>query len=250
MTPVNTPTAQTASALREQRTTPACVRTASADPLHAQHQRVPEQPVHGHQKTIVLMALMDIPSLSSGYSGDDCQTRVRDCTDDPCFNNATCVWTRDGYECQCVGGFEGQHCEEDIDECLSQPCRNGAICVDGIDVYQCYCVPGFQGYHCEIDINECASQPCENNGTCVNERDRYICECLNGFKATPCQNGATCHDHVGLHLRMLPGYEGINCELNIDECDSSPCLNAGRWVDLVNRILFWLYGLRMTWMMN
>lgn len=61
MTPVNTPTAQTASALREQRTTPARVRTASADPTarttstSARATRAPAS------ETIVLMALMDIP---------------------------------------------------------------------------------------------------------------------------------------------------------------------------------------------
>uniref|UniRef100_A0A671S7U1 Protein crumbs homolog 1-like n=1 Tax=Sinocyclocheilus anshuiensis TaxID=1608454 RepID=A0A671S7U1_9TELE len=219
----------------------------------------------------------------SRYSGDDCRTRVRDCADDPCYNNATCVWAPSGYECQCAAGFWGQHCEEDIDECLSQPCNNGAICQDGIDVYQCYCVPGFQGYHCDIDINECASQPCENNGTCINGKDRYICECLIGFtgkdclkrtvdvpcqlycicmhvciyvfcmlicpagvncevdvdecEADPCQNGATCHDHVGFYECECSGtgFVGSFCEDDIPECASDPCQHGATCQEGVNQ---------------
>lgn len=66
------------------------------------------------------------------------------------------------------------------------------------------------GVNCEVEIDEC--------------------------EVTPCQNGATCHDHVGLYTcECLPGYEGINCELDINECYSSPCLHDGRCVDMVNR---------------
>ncbi len=70
------------------------------------------------------------------------------------------------------------------------------------------------GVNCEVDVDEC--------------------------EADPCQNGATCHDHVGLYTcECVPGYEGINCELDINECDGSPCHTqehvwiwwTGEWID-------------------
>lgn len=71
----------------------------------------------------------------------------------------------------------------------------------------CVCVVGV---NCEVDIDECDEDPC--------------------------QNGATCHDQVGLYTcSCVPGYEGINCELDINECDSSPCQHGGTCLDMVNR---------------
>lgn len=52
----------------------------------------------------------------------------------------------------------------------------------------------------------------------------------------PCQNGATCQDHVAAYSCLcVTGFQGPDCELNIDECASTPCLNEGRCIDGVNR---------------
>ena len=32
-----------------------------------------------------------------------------------------------------------------------------------------------------------------------------------------------------------PGYTGAHCDVDINECESSPCLYGGRCIDLVNR---------------
>uniref|UniRef100_A0A673H5Q3 Protein crumbs homolog 2-like n=1 Tax=Sinocyclocheilus rhinocerous TaxID=307959 RepID=A0A673H5Q3_9TELE len=192
-----------------------------------------------------------------GFGGEDCSQRITDCIDEPCLNNGTCRRIVDGFECTCSQGFHGETCEENVDDCDSHPCQNGAICVDGTNKYHCFCVPGYQGHNCEIDINECASRPCWNNGTCINGKDQYLCECLLGYtgnlcgchlcsiplltgqgvncemeidecESNPCQNGATCHDVVGLYTcDCVQGFEGDNCELDIDECADTPCENDG-----------------------
>ncbi|XP_060598944.1 protein jagged-1-like, partial [Ruditapes philippinarum] len=57
------------------------------------------------------------------------------------------------------------------------------------------------------DTNKCVSDPCQNNGTCNNILKSYTCSCQ-------------------------PGYEGVNCELDIDECAAKSnlcehtCLNV------------------------
>lgn len=79
MTPVKTPTARTASALQEQRTTPACVRTASTDPTVPTTSTSARATRARASKTIVLMVLMDIPVTvpadTAGMSvGLECET--------------------------------------------------------------------------------------------------------------------------------------------------------------------------------
>lgn len=53
------------------------------------------------------------------------------------------------------------------------------------------------GNSCSI-IDHCASNPCQNNGSCASESDGYICHC-----------------HAG--------YDGKNCELDMDECAFNLC---------------------------
>ena len=59
----------------------------------------------------------------------------------------------------------------------------------------------------------------------------HVCECAVGFTgsnceininecaSSPCWNGATCNDAVnGYTCSCLPGYYGVNCHLDTDEC--------------------------------
>jgi len=88
--------------------------------------------------------------------------------------------------------------------------------------------------------------PCLN-GTCVDGYLTYTCSCLPGYSgllcqtelneclSSPCQNGGTCTDLVnGYHCACIPGYSGNNCQSDIDECSSSPCHNGQSCIDHLN----------------
>ena len=49
-----------------------------------------------------------------------------------------------------------------------------------------------------------------------------------------CQNEGRCAEVDGVYRCLCPeGYTGTNCETDIDECDSNPCVN-GTCNDVVN----------------
>jgi hypothetical protein len=98
----------------------------------------------------------------------------------------------------------------------------------------CYTVP---------PTDYCEEDPCQNSGICVNGDDDYTCECAPGYtgtdceieidecEASPCANG-DCIDGVGGYTcECLPGWEGTNCEIDTNECAPNPCDNGGICTD-------------------
>ncbi len=185
----------------------------------------------------------------TGYEGDDCETNIDDCTPNPC-NDGACTDGVNSYTCDCSGtGYEGDDCETEINECASGPCQHDGICSDLVNDYSCNCSgTGWEGNDCENDIDECESNPCENSetsGICANTDGSYSCDCsgTGGWSGDNCQippddpcvvpvvvdcNAGTCVVGEGTCDCTGTGYEGTNCESDIDECTpSNPCQNGG-----------------------
>ncbi|NWI93638.1 CRUM1 protein, partial [Pitta sordida] len=192
--------------------------------------------------------------------GVNCDAEIDECASEPCQNGAQCNDHVGFYSCSCAPGYEGSQCEEDINECGSQPCQHNGTCHDLVNRYQCDCSDtGFEGEHCELDILECASHPCLNGATCLEGVKRYSCACWPGYTGQdceedvdecvtePCHNGGQCLERsnpayygtqpdfpsnfshsqaAGFLCQCQPGFTGVECAVNINECEEGPCQNG------------------------
>ncbi|XP_071107672.1 uncharacterized protein [Haliotis cracherodii] len=108
--------------------------------------------------------------------------------------------------------FNGTYCQTDLrNNCSTNDCQGDSVCRDLNGRYECVCPSGGQYTkpHCESKNNSCSDEPCKNGGTCNPWGDvRYQCTCR-------------------------PGFAGVNCETDVDECKQNPdgCLYGGRCVD-------------------
>uniref|UniRef100_A0A673I8G4 EGF-like domain-containing protein n=1 Tax=Sinocyclocheilus rhinocerous TaxID=307959 RepID=A0A673I8G4_9TELE len=202
-----------------------------------------------------------------GISGINCE--LLPCEDvNPCDNGAECVEEADpvlfplGFRCRCHQGFTGPRCEINIDECSSNPCLHG-FCYDGkycsyisalnsqtqnVSLQSDYTSLRFhflcKCFLCVSKIGNCISSPCVFPASAV---DGFYCLCNPGYAgirceqdindcvSNMCENNSTCVDlHLSYDCLCLPGWEGEFCQWETDECSSNPCKNNATCTDLLN----------------
>ena len=132
--------------------------------------------------------------------------------------------------CQ-YGSFSSQ---DDIGQCVTW-----TVC--GLGQREIQIPTSTQNRICE-DIDDCSPNPCQN-GACVDKIADYECQCTTGWEgkdcdtniddcaSNSCQNNAICVDKVAdYECQCVLGWEGKDCEINIDDCSPNPCQN-GECVD-------------------
>ncbi|XP_072018497.1 uncharacterized protein [Amphiura filiformis] len=100
--------------------------------------------------------------------------------------------------------------------------------------------------HYCMNIDECNSSPCQNGGSCIDQVNNYTCSCLSGWTGINCEADidectsgpcvyGMCDNNVNQYsCNCEPGWQGINCDVDIDECNSSSCQNGGSCINEVN----------------
>lgn len=89
----------------------------------------------------------------------------------------------------------------------------------------------------------CDSQPCLNKGVCQDQFNEFNCSCSPGWEgelcemeinecsSSPCVYG-TCKDLMAdYECNCEPGYEGKNCKDEVDNCLKFSCVNGGVCVE-------------------
>ena len=193
-----------------------------------------------------------------GWEGNRCEIDRDECLSSPCMNGGTCLesnneecrssgsWSPsetdddpsdlcliDSYVCHCALGFVGEQCAEDVDECASDPCRNGAVCSDStgnatiaFNEFSCACPKGWTGDTCAADVDECESSPC-SDAVCVDsshQPDEHAGWNIPDGHYTGWNNTVPIGEYL-CNCTNPVGMTGNNCEVDLDECWSSPCLH-------------------------
>ncbi len=89
----------------------------------------------------------------------------------------------------------------------------------------------------------CQPNPCEH-GTCEEQADSYSCECFDGYDGDECENNINdCNSNQCEHGTCVDlvedyecdcgssGYAGDFCEVEIQTCAETPCSNDGECTD-------------------
>ena len=106
-------------------------------------------------------------------------------------------------------------------------CYNGGQCLQielnaTSSAKVCNCKPGFTGRQCAQRTMPCSPDPCGPNGYC------------NSLVSSSFSDNINNNEGMGYFCRCKPGFAGLNCQENINDCLNATCHNGGSCVDAIN----------------
>ena len=177
--------------------------------------------------------------------GKYCERPRHWCDSSPCGQDSLCHIIHEKISCTCSSHWTGTYCDVPTTGfnpnvpkgiCNPTPCQNAGICEEVEDDhpdlalrmqgYVCYCEPKTTGLNCEIRVPQCKSGACRY-GTC---RELWDYE---GEWPVINPDDPTDLDKINFHCICDPGYTGIKCQENIDDCEPNPC-NGFPCFDFIN----------------
>ncbi|KAL4236418.1 hypothetical protein ACF0H5_004803 [Mactra antiquata] len=194
-----------------------------------------------------------------GYDdfGDKCKD-IDECINGNNSCEQTCLNNQGSYECSCTTGYRKSLSNDslclDINECDERLHNCGHICTNVDGGYNCSCWDRYAfnettgecyldndvdiceqiGFNCSetsgctVDIDGNATCFCET-GLALSDNGTSCIACEFPFWGLDCQIECTCSltstvecDPV-FGCICLPGWEGVSCDQDIDECETFPC---------------------------
>ncbi|KAI3381241.1 hypothetical protein SNEBB_002073 [Seison nebaliae] len=156
----------------------------------------------------------------SGFTGIDCQINIDNCAFINCGVDSNCIDLIDGYICQ-RGNYENHnirlHLENEV-EIVESNCNE----MDMNEIEDSLMFPIIfnpQFYYLCLSNGNTIVRSC-HTGLIWNEKEKT---CVSNRQEETCKNcfDKNCKDNC----QCLPGFTGIGCEEDVDECLQSPCLN-------------------------
>uniref|UniRef100_A0A7E4ZZG7 EGF-like domain-containing protein n=1 Tax=Panagrellus redivivus TaxID=6233 RepID=A0A7E4ZZG7_PANRE len=181
--------------------------------------------------------LVPVCLCKPSFTGPFCESAISDTAD--ASNCPGFYMTVEGKaKCICRPGAKGPHCFEDSDNLRA--CMATAPCTMDPVTYELKCNCG-NGKKLRFGGNAAASKckDCPPNKQCIPQKDGgYQCACPKGMVGDYCEYADPCIDlpadacgHgvcdstvTGIAVCACEaGFQGDNCQDDIDECDDNPC---------------------------